>query len=131
VLAIGAGFFTLAILVSVATVWMRHSVPQWTAPVRRDGDVDTKTEQTTTRLGIAVNLAASMLFAAAGGAVTAWLAPARPLLHTLMLSLAVLIVSALAVHDLRDRARLTYQVALLALTPMAALGGGILVVLLR
>jgi FtsH-binding integral membrane protein len=131
VLAIGAGFFTLAVLVSIATAWMRHSAPQWTTPARHDGDVDTKTEATTTRLGMAVNLAASMLFAAVGGAVTALLAPARPLLHTLMLSLAVLIVSALAVHDLRDRARATYQVALLALTPMAALGGGILLVLLR
>ena len=58
-LAIGAGFFTLAVLVSVATAWMRHSAPQWTDSIRRDGDVDTKTEVTTTRLGMAVNLAAT------------------------------------------------------------------------
>ncbi len=128
-LAIGAGFLTIAVLVSLATALMRRLAPQWTIgerPSRSAADPDHAS-----RIGMAVNLATGMLFAAAGGAVTAWFAAGRPLLHVLMLSLAVLILSALAAHDLGRRNTAMYALALLALTPMATLGGGILVVLLR
>lgn len=137
-LAIGAGFLTLAVLVSLATVLMRRFVPQWT--MHEETSLDDPTNDpvrggapaaAASRVGMAVNLAASMIFAAVGGAVTAWLAPDRPLIHALMLALAVLILSALAAHDVGRRTTAIYALALLALTPMAALGGGILVTLLR
>ena len=128
-LAIGAGFLTLASLVSLATVLMRRLAPQWT--IREEGGPDAVDPGAASRIGMAVNLATGMIFAAGGGAVTAWLAPARPLVHALMLSLIVLILSALAAHDLGRRTTAMYALALLALTPMATLGGGILVALLR
>jgi hypothetical protein len=134
-LAIGGGFLTLVLLISLATALMRRFWPQWTIPR------ETETPKThadpagipdgASRIGMAVNLAASTIFAAAGGAVTAWYAPARPLIHALILSLVVLILSALAAYDLARRTTAIYTLALLALTPMATLGGGILVTLLR
>jgi hypothetical protein len=134
-LAIGAGFLTLVFLVSLATALMRRFWPQWTMP--RETGAPTapadpaRISDAASRIGMAVNLAASMIFAAAGGAVTAWYAPARPLIHALILSLVVLVLSALAAYDLGRRTTAIYALALLALTPMATLAGGILVTLLR
>jgi hypothetical protein len=134
-LAIGAGFLTLVLLISLATALMRRFWPQWTIPWEREAPTahadPARIPEAASRIGMAVNLAASMIFAAAGGAVTAWYAPAGPLIHALILSLVVLILSALAAYDLARRTTAIYTLALLALTPMATLGGGILVTLLR
>jgi hypothetical protein len=134
-LAIGGGFLTLVLLIALVTTLMRRFWPQWTIP--RETEARTPHADSggipdaANRVGMAVNLAASMIFAAAGGAVTAWYAPAQPLIHALILSLVVLILSALAASDLARRTTAIYTLALLALTPMATLGGGILVTLLR
>ncbi len=119
--AIGAGFLLIALLTAGTTGALRKLAPSWSTP----------SEGKASRAAMFANLFFSALFGSVGGVLAAFLAPGRPLLHAMLLALVVLVISALAAFELRHTYPAWYQAALLALAPMATLGGGILEVLYR
>jgi hypothetical protein len=114
-LAILAGFATMAVLVTLATLAISKSFPSLVGDPARPP-----------RGYMLLNLAYSAMFAAVGGYVTAWIAKPDPLPNTLMLALVVLTISALSAIQLRGEQPIAYQFSLLVITPIAALGGGLL-----
>jgi hypothetical protein len=114
-LAILAGFATMAVLVTVATAAITRSLP------RLIGEPEHPR-----RRYLLLNLAYSAAFAASGGYVTAIVAKADPLRTVLMLAIVILLLSALSALQLRGRQPVAYQCALIVLTPVAALAGGLL-----
>jgi hypothetical protein len=114
-LAILAGFATMAVLVTVATAAITKSLP------RLIGQPDHPR-----RRYLLMNLVYSAAFAAAGGYVTAIVAKADPLRNVLMLAIVILLLSALSALQLRGKQPVLYQLALIVLTPIAALAGGLL-----
>ncbi len=73
-----------------------------------------------------VNLGYSFLAAAAGGYVTALIAAANPLIHVLVLAIVVLALSALSALQSRGKQPIGYSLALVALSPVGVLAGGLL-----
>jgi hypothetical protein len=114
-LAILAGFATMAVLVTIATSAITKSLP------RLIGEPDHPR-----RRYLLLNLVYSAAFAASGGYVTAIVAKADPLRNILMLAIVILLLSALSALQLRGKQPVAYQLALIVLTPMAALAGGLL-----
>ena len=114
-LALIAGFATMALLVAIMTALLQKLTPTWV------GEVAHPTP------GYAfVNLGYSFLAAAAGGYVTAWLAQANPLVHVLALAITVLLLAALSALQQRDKQPVWYMLALVALTPIGVLAGGLI-----
>jgi hypothetical protein len=113
-LAILAGFATMAVLVTIATSAITKSLP------RLIGEPDHPR-----RRYLLLNLAYSAAFAASGGYVTAIVAKADPLRNILMLAIVILLLSALSALQLRGKQPVAYQLALIILTPIAALAGGL------
>ena len=113
-LAILAGFATMAVLVTIATSAITKSLP------RLIGEPDHPR-----RRYLLLNLAYSAAFAATGGYVTAIVAMADPLRNILMLAIVILLLSALSALQLRGKQPVAYQLALIVLTPIAALAGGL------
>ena len=114
-LAILAGFATMAVLVTLATMAVTKSMP------RLIGEPDQPR-----RRYLLLNLIYSSAFAAAGGYVTAIVANADPLRTVLMLAIVILLLSALSALQLRGKQPVLYQLALIVITPIAALAGGLL-----
>jgi hypothetical protein len=114
-LAILAGFATMAVLVTLATLGIGKSFP------RLIGD-----QAHPRRRYLLLNLLYSAAFAIAGGYVTALIAKADPLRNVLMLAIVILMISALSAVQLRGQQPIAFQFALMVLTPMAALAGGLL-----
>ncbi len=114
-LAILAGFATMAVLITVATAAITRSLP------RLIGEPEHPR-----RRYLLLNLVYSAAFAASGGYVTAIVAKADPLRTVLMLAIVILLLSALSALQLRGRQPVAYQFALIVLTPVAALAGGLL-----
>jgi hypothetical protein len=113
-LALAAGFLTMAVLVAVLTALLMRLIPSWVG------------EQGNPQPGyIFVNLGYSFLAAAAGGYVTAWLAAANPLYHVLALAIIVLALAALSTLQSKGKQPISYQLALVALTPIGVLAGGL------
>jgi hypothetical protein len=113
-LALLAGFATMALLVIVMTALLAKLTPDWVG------------ERGKPRPGyMFVNLAYSFLAAAAGGYVTAWAAAANPLVHVLALGMVVLALAALSALQSRGQQPIPYQLALLALSPLGVLAGGL------
>lgn len=113
-LALLAGFATMAILVILVTALITRLAPEWVG------------EQSRPRLGyVFVNLGYSFLAAAAGGYVTAWAASSNPLVHVLALAIAVLVLSALSALQMREKRPIAYQLALVAVSPMGIMAGGL------
>jgi len=75
---------------------------------------------------IGLNLTYSFIAAAAGGFITAWIANNNPLIHVLVLALVVLLLSALSAVQQRGQQPIAYQLALVALSPVGVLLGGLL-----
>jgi hypothetical protein len=113
-LALLAGFATMALLVIVVTALLTKLTPGWV------GD-----EGNPKPAYIFVNLGYSFIAAAAGGYVTAWAAAANPLIHVLALGVVVLAISALSVLQSRGMQPIWYALALVAVTPMGVLAGGL------
>lgn len=114
-LALLAGFATMALLVIVMTALLAKLTPDWVG------------ERGKPRPGyMFVNLAYSFLAAAAGGYVTAWAAAANPLVHVLALGMVVLALAALSALQSRNQQPIPYQLALLALSPLGVLAGGLI-----
>jgi hypothetical protein len=114
-LAILAGFATMAVLLTLATTVITKSLP------RLIGERDHPR-----RRYLLLNLAYSAAFALAGGYVTAIVAKADPLRTVLMLAIVILLLSALSALQLRGKQPALYQLALIVITPVAALAGGLL-----
>jgi hypothetical protein len=113
-LALLAGFATMAILVILVTALLTRLTPEWVG------------EQSKPRLGyIFVNLGYSFLAAAAGGYITAWIAAGGIVAHTLALAIAVLVLSALSALQTRGKQPIAYQLALVAISPMGVVAGGL------
>jgi hypothetical protein len=113
-LALLAGFATMAILVVLVTALLTRLAPDWVG------------EQTKPRLGyVFVNLGYSFLAAAAGGYVTSLAASGNLLVHVLALAIAVLILSALSALQMRGKQPIAYQLALVAISPMGIMTGGL------
>jgi hypothetical protein len=114
-LALLAGFVTMAALVAMATAFLRNLTPDW---VEISG--------TPKPAYVFVNLGSSFLAAAAGGYVTAWIAQHNPLVHTLALAITVLLLAALSALQQKGQQPVWYLVALVALTPVGVLVGGLI-----
>jgi hypothetical protein len=114
-LALIAGFISMAVLVGIATTALVKLVPEW---------VGAKGQP---RAGyIFVNLGYSLAAAIVGGYITAWIARDNPLIHSLMLALIVLLLSALSALQQRGLQPMWYQLTLIALTPAGVVIGGLL-----
>jgi hypothetical protein len=114
-LAILAGFATMAVLVTLATMAIAKSLPRI---IGEPGNPR--------RRYLLLNLAYSAAFAVSGGYVTAIVAKADPLRNVLMLAIVILLLSALSALQLRGKQPVLYQFALIVITPVAALAGGLL-----
>lgn len=113
-LALAGGFLTMAVLVAFLTALLIKLTPSWVG------------EQGSPQPGyIFVNLGYSFLAAAAGGYVTAWLAAANPLYHVLALGIIVLALAALSAMQSKGKQPIWYQLALIALSPIGVLAGGL------
>jgi hypothetical protein len=113
-LALLAGLATIAVLVAFVTVLLQKLTPAWVA------------ESGTPKPGyIFVNLGYSFLAATAGGYVTAWIAAHNPLVHVLALAITVLLLAALSALQQRRQQPVWYMLALVALTPLGVLAGGL------
>jgi hypothetical protein len=114
-LALAAGFATIAVLVTVVTALLAKLTPSWAA------------EQGRPQPGsVFVHLGASFLATAAGGYVTAWIAADNPLVHVLFLGLIVLALAALSALQSRGKQPIWYQLAMVAISPLGVLAGGLL-----
>ena len=108
-LALAAGFATMVLLVIVLTALLTRMVPSWTGA---EGKLPP---------GYAfVNLGYSFLAAAAGGYATA-----NPLIHVLALGIVVLALAALSALQLRGKQPVWYALALVAISPIGVLAGGL------
>lgn len=112
--ALTAGFLTIAVLVGALTALLNRLTPSWT----QEGELQSGY--------IFVNIAYSFMAAAAGGYVTAWLAAANPLYHDLALAIIVLAMAALSAMQQRSKQPIWYLLAMIALTPLGVLAGGII-----
>jgi hypothetical protein len=113
-LALLGGFVTMAVLVAAATALLHWLTPSWAS------------EQGKPAAGYAVvNLGCSFLAAAAGGYVTAWIAADNPLYLVLGLGIAVLALAALSAMQAKGAQPVWYQLALVAITPLGVLAGGL------
>jgi hypothetical protein len=113
-LALASGFAVMAVLAIAMTALLARMVPSWT-------DAEGRPEPAY----VVVNLGYSFLAAAAGGYVTAWIAAANPLIHVLALGIVVLALAALSALQSRGRQPISYQLALVAISPIGVLAGGL------
>lgn len=114
-MALVSGFAVIAGVIAAVTWLLKGLTPSWAADEGR------------LSAGYAiVNLGASFLAAAAGGYVTAWLAAANPLYHVLTLGIVVLALAALSALQEKGKRPIAYALALVALTPIGVLAGGLL-----
>ena len=113
-LALAAGFATMALLVIALTALLTSLVPSWTSAEGKPQPAY-----------VFVSLGYSFLAAAAGGYVTAWVAVANPLHHVLALGMAVLALAALSALQSRGKQPIWYALALVAISPIGVLAGGL------
>jgi hypothetical protein len=113
-LALLAGFATIALLIAILTAVLARLTPGWVSSHGKP------------QAGyMFVNLGYSFLAAAAGGYVTAWASQGNPLIHVLALALAVLALAALSALQQRSQQPVGYMLALVALSPVGVLAGGL------
>lgn len=102
---------TVAVQAALAAI-VRSVVPSW--------------RQTATVGAAFVSLGSAFVAGAAGGFVTAWIAAINPLGHVLVLAIGVVVIAGFAAVQQRGRQRVSVQLALVALTPLGVLAGGLL-----
>jgi NADH:ubiquinone oxidoreductase subunit 6 (subunit J) len=121
-LALAAGLAAMVLLAIALGAMVTRMVPSWT-------DAEDKPQTGAPpewKPGYAfVNLGSSFLAAAAGGYSTAWVAAANPLIHVLVLGLVVLMLSALNALQSRGKHPIWFQLALVAISPIGVLAGGL------
>jgi hypothetical protein len=114
-LAILAGFVAIVGLTGIATVLLKRFAPDL---AREDAPPDP--------FAMAVNVGLGLVFSFLGGYITARFAQGNPLIHALMLALAVLLLSALSAVQMKGKQPLYYLLVLTTIPPMAVLAGGLL-----
>ncbi len=130
-LALVAGFAVMTVLLMGMTALLRRAAPSWldaeNAPIEEASLPATNSVYPPGwSLGyVIVNLGYSFLACAAGGYVTAWAAAANPLLHVLALGIVVLALSALSAMQSRGKRPNWYLLALVAISPLGVLAGGL------
>jgi uncharacterized membrane protein len=115
-LALLAGFAVMAALVMVVTAALARLTPDWVDPSRSNSP---------STAYVFVNLGYSFLAAAAGGYVTAWVAWNNPLYHVLALAIVILALAALSALQQKGKQPVWYAVALVGITPVGVLVGGL------
>jgi hypothetical protein len=113
-MALLAGFATMAVLVMGVTALLSRLTPGWVGSEGRPGPGY-----------VFVNLGYSFLAAAAGGYVTACVADVNPLPLVLGLAVVVLVMGAISALQARGRQPVWYQVALLVISPLGVVAGGL------
>lgn len=113
-LALVAGFAATVLLATIAGALLGRLVPGWSPQESHPGTS-----------AVIVNTGSTFLSAAAGGYLTAWVAAANPLIHVLALGMAVLALSALSALQSRDKQPVAYLLAMVAVTPLGVLAGGL------
>jgi hypothetical protein len=128
-LALVSGFATMAALVALITALLQKLTPGWVGENGTPGSPRTGSGAWgggTPKPGyVFVNLGYSFLAAAAGGYVTAWIAQHNPLIHVLALAIVVLLLAALSALQQRGKQPVWYMLAMVALTPLGVLAGGL------
>lgn len=105
------------LLVTVAVQAALAAFVRWMAPGWRNSR---------TAASAFVTLGLGFLAGAAGGFVTAWLAAGNPLGHVLVLAIGVLLLAGVTAVQQRGRMPVALQLALVALTPLGVVVGGLL-----
>jgi hypothetical protein len=113
--ALLAGFVAMALLIGGVTALLRRFTPGWIVETGKP-----------TAGAVLVTLGASFLSATAGGYVTAVVAVGNALVQVLVLAIVVLALTAMSVLQQRGQQPIPFQLALVALTPMGVLAGGLL-----
>jgi len=113
-MALLAGFATMAVLVMGVTALLSRLTPGWVGSEGRPGPGY-----------VFVNLGYSFLAAAAGGYVTACVVDVNPLPLVLGLAVVVLVMGAISALQARGRQPVWYQVALLVISPLGVVAGGL------
>lgn len=113
-LALIEGFAVMAIIVIVVTALFTRFAPDWAGVQGKPRPAY-----------VFVNLGYSFLAAAAGGYVTAWTSPQSMLAHVLVLAVIVLVLGALSALQARGKQPISYQLALVALSPLGVVAGGL------
>jgi hypothetical protein len=127
-LALASGFAVTLALVTTLSALIARLVPSWNETDSKSQPGSSTDELPSQPRGpgyAIVNLGSAFLSAAAGGYVTAWAAAANPLIHVLALALVLLALSALSVLQSRGKHPVWYQLALVAITPIGVLAGGL------
>jgi hypothetical protein len=119
-LALVSGFAVMALLLMAMTALLTRLAPSWT-----DGEGRPQQVVGWQPGYVFVNLGYSFLAAAAGGYVTAWAAVANPMVHVLALGMVVLALAALSALQSRGKQPIWYQLALVAISPLGVLAGGL------
>ena len=114
-LAILAGFITIIGLMGIATALFKRIAPHLT---RDDAPPDP--------FVMAVNVGIGLVCSILGGYVTARYAQGKPLVHALMLALAVLLLSALSALQMKAKQPVYYLLVVTVIPPLAVLCGGLL-----
>lgn len=113
-LALSAGFVVVMLVQALGTFLLRRVIPTWAAIEQKPG--------------IGYTLANSgilFLSAALGGFVTARLAAANPLIHTLALALIILLLSAMTAMQSRGKQPIWYLLLMVSLAPVGVFAGGV------
>jgi hypothetical protein len=113
--AILAGFITIVGLMGIATALLKRFAPELT---RDDAPPDP--------FIMAVNVGIGLVCSVSGGYVTARYAQGNPLIHALMLALAVLLLSAMSALQMKGKQPVYYLLVLTIIPPLAVLCGGLL-----
>ncbi len=125
-LALVAGFAVIAALLLGVTALLNRLVPSWSESEDQPLPAEHGLYPPGWSLGyVIVNLGYSFLAAAAGGYVTAWAAAANPLIHTLALGIVVLALAAMSALQSKDKRPVWYLLALVAISPVGVLAGGL------
>jgi Fe2+ transport system protein B len=115
IVALVAGFASMAVLVILLTAFLKRRFPEWVGVPARPGAAY-----------VAVNLAYSFMAAIAGGYVTAWIAWFNPMACVLFLAIVVLAMSGISALEARGKQPLWYQISLLAISPIGVVAGGLI-----
>jgi hypothetical protein len=114
-LAILAGFITIVGLIGIATALLKRVAPNLT-------NDDSPPDPFVMAVNVGLGLVCSLL----GGYVTARYAQGNPIVHALMLALAVLLLSALSAVQMKGKQPIYYLLILATIPPLAVLCGGLL-----
>jgi hypothetical protein len=113
-MALATGFAVMVALVMGMAALVARLVPSWAG-----------SEAKPQPSYAFVNLGSSFVASAAGGYATAWVAAANPLIHVLALAMVVLALAALSALQSRGKQPIWTQLALVAISPIGVLAGGL------